>query len=621
VTQCQTYFTFFPNTLASDEAKVIFAYGCLEGKAALWFDPIMRDYQNNTPARRDDETARIFGSWTQFEQGLKDQFGLIDEERRAEQKIRTLKQVGSASAYASELKYYASVLDWEDDVLMAIYYDGLKEEVKDELCKEDRPDSLTDYVAMAVRIDNRQFEREREKQGSRRQYKPVYKKGMRFPKRSTQYGTHGGPMELDTIKDKGHERKKGECYNCGKEGHYARECRSPKKKRPFQPIQERQKPRNSLLNIVERDTFNMVNDVPKHQKKMVEPSEWIKIFGLHFVQDGKATAAQYMETYYGLKDERSGRAMVTAHAEAWIAKTLEGIKDPKTPQENVQPEAQEEKERMTTTQRSETPRTLSPAPDSDEEQLQIQLEQTGPAGTKTPVNAEEWRAEYETLLEGYGQQEAINRMTAERIVTDNSGRLLTDEEQSDWIAESILEGKHNVRPRKQFSRDTVQWGESDSDESCEFYYPEECKNEHCKEHRDEKNWILRKIQRNLGRHALTSLQLLSEVDPARMGKALLRVANMIGSTCDWNDASYCQNQWCAQHARAKVVGYHREQRKIEQEIVRMQKELQEGETSRSPEARHKPKQDTATETSDSEEEREKEMQHQEHQAKNKGRRL
>ena len=42
---------------------------------------------------------------------------------------------------------------------MAAYYRGLKDEVKDELYKEDRPATLSVYIVMAVKIDNRQFER------------------------------------------------------------------------------------------------------------------------------------------------------------------------------------------------------------------------------------------------------------------------------------------------------------------------------------------------------------------------------------------------------------------------------------------------------------------------------
>lgn len=38
---------------------------------------------------------------------------------------------------------------------MQLFYNGLKEEVKDELYKEERPDTIDKYIAIAIRIDDR----------------------------------------------------------------------------------------------------------------------------------------------------------------------------------------------------------------------------------------------------------------------------------------------------------------------------------------------------------------------------------------------------------------------------------------------------------------------------------
>ncbi|CRK29305.1 hypothetical protein BN1708_004964 [Verticillium longisporum] len=38
---------------------------------------------------------------------------------------------------------------------MARFYEGLKDAVKDDLIREDRPETLTEYIAMAVKIDDR----------------------------------------------------------------------------------------------------------------------------------------------------------------------------------------------------------------------------------------------------------------------------------------------------------------------------------------------------------------------------------------------------------------------------------------------------------------------------------
>jgi len=60
---------------------------------------------------------------------------------------------------------------------MEIYYRGLKEEVKDELYKVDRPNNITEYIAIAIKIDKRQYERRREKQSAIRKgsnFNPYY---------------------------------------------------------------------------------------------------------------------------------------------------------------------------------------------------------------------------------------------------------------------------------------------------------------------------------------------------------------------------------------------------------------------------------------------------------------
>jgi hypothetical protein len=38
---------------------------------------------------------------------------------------------------------------------MQLFYDGLKENVKDELYKVDRPDTLDEYIAIAICVDDR----------------------------------------------------------------------------------------------------------------------------------------------------------------------------------------------------------------------------------------------------------------------------------------------------------------------------------------------------------------------------------------------------------------------------------------------------------------------------------
>ena len=270
LTRCKGYFALFPNKLSSDKARALFAGQLLEGTAAAWMEPIMRDFLSNEEADQDQDTVNIFSDWENFETAIKDAFGLVNEERQAAAQLFELTQNKSCAAYAARFRQLASKTEFEDESLMEIFYRGLKPEVKDELYKADRPDNLNDYVAMAVKIDERQYERRREKLLERNKprgagFNPYFpnqhrqqkdnRGGQRPPRGGTSYGTNPGPMELGAIQQ---DPRSIECYYCHKKGHKANECR--KKTRDIQ--EGRYKPRNPQrlpegkkhLNTTNRDS-------------------------------------------------------------------------------------------------------------------------------------------------------------------------------------------------------------------------------------------------------------------------------------------------------------------------------------------------------------------------------
>ena len=52
-----------------------------------WFKPIIRDYIKNKESDQEEETQKLYNSYTEFEKAIKEAFGNLDEEREAERKL------------------------------------------------------------------------------------------------------------------------------------------------------------------------------------------------------------------------------------------------------------------------------------------------------------------------------------------------------------------------------------------------------------------------------------------------------------------------------------------------------------------------------------------------------
>src|SRR5204863_9197448 len=100
------------------------------------------------------ETKTIFTSVNNFKQEITRVFGDIDEEHTAERSLQNLRQRGAALQYAAEFQQHASRVDWNDGALTAQFYQGLKDLIKDEIAKSDRPLELNKMMNLAIKIDN-----------------------------------------------------------------------------------------------------------------------------------------------------------------------------------------------------------------------------------------------------------------------------------------------------------------------------------------------------------------------------------------------------------------------------------------------------------------------------------
>ena len=223
-----------------EESKTRYAATRLKDEALVWFEPTMEDFLKNEEKDWDALTKKVFSDYDDFAAELTKMFGDGDKKRHAQERLAKLRQTKSAMTYASVFRQNAFRSGINDDGLMQLFYDGLKEEVKDDLYQKDRPKTLDEYIAMAIRIDDRLYSRRQERKGART-YQPgthnkANDKKKRQPK-STAYGTHPGAMDVDAVQGTGKKNNAKDktgvtCYNCGKKGHFKRDCRSKKEWRP-----------------------------------------------------------------------------------------------------------------------------------------------------------------------------------------------------------------------------------------------------------------------------------------------------------------------------------------------------------------------------------------------------
>ncbi|CCD46817.1 hypothetical protein BofuT4_P115230.1 [Botrytis cinerea T4] len=182
-------------------------------------------------------TRTIFNSFEGFKTEIRRIFGNSNELEVAEDKIFNLKQTGSALKYATEFRRYAGTTKWDDTAIMSHYRKGLKPEVRLELERSAESVDLNDLIQDSIESDDRlyryrQSQRSYKPQGNQKQGR--YRKNEGRPRYNPQ--RYGDPMELDATHhksgnddpEKKRRRENNLCFECGKAGHRAAECRSKK---------------------------------------------------------------------------------------------------------------------------------------------------------------------------------------------------------------------------------------------------------------------------------------------------------------------------------------------------------------------------------------------------------
>lgn len=287
--QCRMMFKANPRKFTNERAKVLFAASYLESVAHAWFEPFLFD---------DNENDHPFlSSFTLFEEELNSLFGDPNAELTAERKLNKLhmKEIHQVAKYITLFRQYQNQINWDEKALMFRFRQGLAERILDELSKkEERPTTLLSLQQACLKIDQRYWERQKEKIGplsfkeknvsysekksnsdQKRSFHTFSKPHMQSTTSSSSFSSsvnnfkpkqlsHIGADRKLTAAERERRKKNGLCMYCGEPGHMADKC--PKRK--TSTFENKSKSSSSLkaveLSANDSDSENMYSVLSSH---------------------------------------------------------------------------------------------------------------------------------------------------------------------------------------------------------------------------------------------------------------------------------------------------------------------------------------------------------------------
>jgi hypothetical protein len=228
MSQCSLTFSMSPNTYVTDEQKVLFVISLLRGLALNFARDIPEDPDH--PLRKDYPAFRL---------ALNNLYGDRAFKAVSEDKLLSLRQTGSAATYAQEFQTLVAPLEYNDGAQCALFFQGLKSEVKRAILPIGRASPLHALIDQVVTLDQRLFQQSRE--DSKRHptpFAPEYPANRQtndtaanHPK-PTYQSYPRGPL---TDAEKERRRANNLCNYCGGAGHIANDCPNNKNNKSYVP--------------------------------------------------------------------------------------------------------------------------------------------------------------------------------------------------------------------------------------------------------------------------------------------------------------------------------------------------------------------------------------------------
>ena len=262
ILKCETVFRLKSITYALDETKVGYTTNLLKGEAYAW-------YKSFATLDLTAQPEWLF-DWHLFKAQFKARFAETDIVETSRQKLKSLHQAGPASTYATEFQRLTAHLNWGDEPLRQVYFDGLRDDVKDKILTpalSSNVKSIYDLIDLSITWDNLLFQRRRSHSTTAatrltpnanlvvNKSRPVTFQAVSKPAPTSTSSYTPTPMEIDGVRpvfkpltdsEKAYRKQNNLCSYCGGKGHFANVC--PKRPQPHLQPRTKINANTALIN-------------------------------------------------------------------------------------------------------------------------------------------------------------------------------------------------------------------------------------------------------------------------------------------------------------------------------------------------------------------------------------